>query len=138
MATPAIGSVTRWSPTQISPASTRQQAVDAAQQRGLAAARRADHGDDLALADLEVDVAEDFERAVVLAEALDADARLRPLRRRGSHVRMRRRLARHSAACDCRFRRLDLGPIVGGLLGPLSASSVSKPGAIEPSVPARI
>ena len=54
----------------------RHQAVDAAQQRGLAAAGRADDGDDLALADVEVDVAEDFERAVVLAQAAHADARL--------------------------------------------------------------
>ncbi len=54
----------------------RDQAVDAAQQRGLAAARRADDGDDLAVADVEIDVAEDFERAVMLAEALDADTRL--------------------------------------------------------------
>ena len=53
----------------------RQQAVDAAQQRGLAAAGRADNRDDLALADVEVDVAEYFERAVVLAESADADAR---------------------------------------------------------------
>ena len=52
----------------------RQQAVDAAQQRGLAAARRPDDCDDLALTDVEIDVAEDFERAVVLAQAADADA----------------------------------------------------------------
>ena len=45
----------------------RQQAVDAAQQRGLAAAGWADNGNDLALADIEVDVAEHFERAVILA-----------------------------------------------------------------------
>ena len=53
----------------------RQQAVDAAQQRGLAASRRADNGDDLALADVEVDIAEHFERAVILAEAAHADSR---------------------------------------------------------------
>ena len=53
----------------------RQQPVDAAQQRRLAAAGRPDDGDDLALTDVEVDVAEHFERAVALAEALDADAR---------------------------------------------------------------
>ena len=47
----------------------RHQAVDAAQQRGLAAAGRADDGDDLALADVEIDVAEDLERAVALADA---------------------------------------------------------------------
>jgi len=54
----------------------RQQSVDTAQQRGLAAAGRADDGDDLALADFEVDVAEHFERAVMLAQSLDANARL--------------------------------------------------------------
>ena len=43
--------------------------------RGLAAARRSDHRDDLALADIEVDVAEHFERAVALAEPAHADAR---------------------------------------------------------------
>ena len=53
----------------------RQQAVDAAQKRCLAAAGRADDGDDLAFADVEVDVAENFERAVALAETVDADAR---------------------------------------------------------------
>ena len=43
-------------------------------QRGLAAAGWADDRNDLALADVEVDIAEDFERAVVLAEAADANA----------------------------------------------------------------
>ena len=52
----------------------RQQAVDAPQERGLAAAGRSDDRDDLALTDVEIDVAEDFERAVVLAQAADADA----------------------------------------------------------------
>ena len=56
----------------------RQQAVDAAQQRGLAAARWADDGDDLALAELEVDAAEHFERAVPLGKSADADARRGP------------------------------------------------------------
>ena len=54
----------------------RQQAVDAAQERGLAAARRSDDRDDLALTDVKIDVAEYFERTVVLAQAADADARL--------------------------------------------------------------
>ncbi len=40
----------------------RQQPVDAAQQRGLAAAGRADDRDDLAFAHVEVDVAEHFQR----------------------------------------------------------------------------
>ena len=52
----------------------RDQAVDAAQQRGLAAAGRADDGDDLALADLEIDTAEDFKRPVALGQALHTDA----------------------------------------------------------------
>ena len=89
MATPAIGSVTRSLADPDLARVVRQQAVDAAQQRGLAAAGRADHGDDFALADLEVDVAEDFERAVVLAEPFDADARL------GAHA------ARRSKAAAC-------------------------------------
>jgi hypothetical protein len=53
----------------------RQQTVDATQQRGLAAAGRTDDGNDFALADIEVDVTEYFERAVILAEAADANAR---------------------------------------------------------------
>ncbi len=54
----------------------RQQAVDAPQERGLTAARRSDDCDDLALTDVKIDVTEDFEGAVVLAQAADADARL--------------------------------------------------------------
>ena len=53
----------------------RQQPINATEQRGLAAAGRADDGDDLALGHLEVDVAEDFERAVALGQSFDADAR---------------------------------------------------------------
>jgi hypothetical protein len=53
------------------------EAVDAAQQRGLAAARGTDQGHDLALAHLEIDAAEHLERAVALGEAGDADARTR-------------------------------------------------------------
>ena len=48
--------------------------VDASQQRCLAAAGRADDGDDLALADVELDTAENFEIAVVLGQSLDANA----------------------------------------------------------------
>ncbi len=90
----------------------RQQAVDAAQQRGLAATGRADHGEDFARADLEVDVAEDFERAVVLAQPFDADARL------GAH---RRGIqggggdGAHATSCGRLGRQLR--PIIGGLLG---------------------
>ena len=54
----------------------RQQAVDATQQRGLAAAGRPDDGDDFTLGDVEIDVAEYFERAVTLGQPLDADTRL--------------------------------------------------------------
>src|SRR4029079_11018712 len=53
----------------------RQQAVDTAQQRGLAAAGGAADREVFAFADIEVDVAEDLERAVTLAEPLDADTR---------------------------------------------------------------
>ena len=49
----------------------RQQAVDAAQQRGLAAPRRPDNGDDLALSDIEVDAAKHLERAVTLRQRSD-------------------------------------------------------------------
>ena len=71
----------------------RDQAVDAAQHRGLAAARRADHREDFALADVEVDVAEHFERAVALAEPAT--------RMRGSALHPRGCADAHSAACDC-------------------------------------
>ena len=60
MATPAIGSVTRCVADADVAGIDRQQAVDAAQQRGLAAAGRADDRDDFALADIEVDVAENL------------------------------------------------------------------------------
>ena len=69
MATPAIGSVDALVADPDFAGIVRQQSVDAAQQRGLAAAGRADDGDDLALADVEIDVTEHFERAVTLAEA---------------------------------------------------------------------
>src|SRR5262249_34989321 len=76
--------------------------VDAAQKRRLAAAGRADDGDDLTRADIEVDVAEDFERAVVLAQSAHANARL-PRRRLRSRDRpyggCRPLLICHSAAC---------------------------------------
>jgi hypothetical protein len=52
----------------------RQQTVDTAKQRGLATARWADDCDYLALADVKVDLAENFERTVVLAESTDTDA----------------------------------------------------------------
>jgi hypothetical protein len=45
----------------------RQQTVDATQQRGLAAAGWTDNCNDFALADIEVDVAEHFKRAVILS-----------------------------------------------------------------------
>ena len=74
MATPAIGAVDALAVDQDLAAVDRQQAVDAAQQGGLAAARRADNGDDFARSDLEIDVAEHFERAVTFAQATNADA----------------------------------------------------------------
>src|SRR6185437_4175894 len=78
----------------------RDQAVDAAQKRGLAAARRTDDGDDLARTDVEVDITEHLERSVVLAEAVDANAWLADrVERRGSGGRGG--LHAHSAACDC-------------------------------------
>jgi hypothetical protein len=48
--------------------------VDRAQQRRLAAAAGADDRDDLALADLEVDVLEHAQRAELLRDAVDLDA----------------------------------------------------------------
>jgi hypothetical protein len=48
------------------------QAGDDAQQRGLAAARRAEEADELALADRQVDVAQGDESAEVLGNPLDA------------------------------------------------------------------
>ena len=45
----------------------RQQTVDATQQRGLAAAGRTNNCNDFALPDIEVDVSEHFERAVILS-----------------------------------------------------------------------
>ena len=48
---PAIGSVTALAVAPDFAGVDRKQTVDAAQQRGLAAARRADDGDDLALAE---------------------------------------------------------------------------------------
>src|SRR6185503_3900277 len=63
------------------------EAVDAAEERGLAAARGADEGDDLALAHLEIDLVEYLERAVTLGEPRDADTgvgwRHSPVGRRG-------------------------------------------------------
>ena len=73
----------------------RDQPVNAAQHRGLAAAGRPDHRDDLAFADVEVDVAEHFERAVALAEAAHTDAR------RAARGALQRRRWAHSAACVC-------------------------------------
>ena len=52
----------------------RLEQVDAAQERRLAAARRADEADDLVLGDVEVDAAQDLERAERLVEALDRRA----------------------------------------------------------------
>ena len=83
MATPAIGSVDASVADPDLAGVVRQQTVDAAQQRGLAAAGGPDDGDDLALADIEVDVAEHFERAVALGQAFDANARS-PVAARGA------------------------------------------------------
>ena len=49
----------------------RLEQVDAAQERGLARARRADEADDLVLGDHEVDPAQDLELAERLVQALD-------------------------------------------------------------------
>ena len=91
----------------------RQQAVDAAQQGRLAAAGRADNGHDLARPDLEIDVAEDLERAVVLAETLNADAGFTPAGRggRGGAGGNRRLRRTHAAArsADSGQNRYDIG-----------------------------
>ena len=73
---PGSGAVTRSPSMSILPREGAIRPSMQRKQRGLAAARGADDGDDLAVADFEIDVAEDFKRAVVLAETLDADARL--------------------------------------------------------------
>src|SRR5262245_11216424 len=80
----------------------RQQAVDAAQKRGLAATRGTDDCDDLAFSHVKVDVAEHFERAVAFSQIPDTNAWLlfgalhgwgRP------DGGLRRCLTGHSAAC---------------------------------------
>src|SRR5450631_1651948 len=79
----------------------RQQAVDAAQQRGLAATGRPDYGDDLAFGHVEIDIAEHFERAVTLGQPLDANTGLAcgTLRSGWANGGYRRWLIYHSAAC---------------------------------------
>src|SRR5262249_52901272 len=82
----------------------RNEAIDTTQQRGLAAAGGADDRHDLALADREVDAAEDLERAVVLGEIGDADARAGAPDRNGRTRPLTRGqrpwlLDGHSAAC---------------------------------------
>ena len=49
------------------------EAVDAAQERGLAGAGRSDHADDLAGVDVDVDAAQDVVLTEVLGETLDVD-----------------------------------------------------------------
>ena len=62
----------------------RLEQVDAAQERRLARSRRADEADDLVLGDVEVDAAQDLERAERLVQALDraAPRRVHRARRR--------------------------------------------------------
>jgi hypothetical protein len=79
----------------------RQQAVNATQERGLAAPRRADDREYLALAHVKVDIAEDFKRAVALCQTADANAwfGFTVLRGRSSSDSGHRRcLVGHSAA----------------------------------------
>ena len=68
----------------------RLEQVDAAKERGLAGARRADQADDLVLVDGEVDAAQHLDLAEGLVDVLDAQ--------RGAHAsasrRRRRRLGR--------------------------------------------
>ena len=59
--------------TMIRPDIDGLQQVDAAEQRGLAGARRADEAHDLVLRDGEVDAAQDLERAERLVQALDPE-----------------------------------------------------------------
>ena len=58
----------------------RLQAVDAAQQRGLAAARGADQADDLVRLDVEAEALEHLEGAVALVDVLDLDQGHQPPR----------------------------------------------------------
>ena len=62
----------------------RLEQVDAAQERRLARARRADQADDLVLGDVEVDPAQHLELAEGLVQALDARARGAGFSRSGS------------------------------------------------------
>ena len=75
MATPGSGAVTRSPSTVKLAARWRDQPIDAAEQRGLAATGRTDDGDDLVAADVEIDVAKDLKRAVMHAKLIKADAR---------------------------------------------------------------
>ena len=70
---PAIGDVLA---VEEDPAGVdRLEQVDAAQQRRLAGARRADQADDLVRGDFQVDPAQDRDLVERLVEALDADGR---------------------------------------------------------------
>ena len=63
--------------TTIRPAVDRLEQVDAAEERRLARARRADQADDLVLGEREVDAPQHLEPAERLAERLDASAAVR-------------------------------------------------------------
>ena len=88
MATPAIGSVDALIADQISPASNGSRP---SMQRSSVVLPQPD-GPTMATisrsADVEVDVAEHFERAVMLAQALDANARARRRHACGADGRM--------------------------------------------------
>src|SRR5262249_52488545 len=118
----------------------RQKPVDAAQEGGLAAARGTDNCNDLALTDVEVDIAEDLESPVALAQAADANPWLTfgDLRGRGGSDGGRRHcLTGHSAACFAGLPFI-VAQWSSDCFERFKASRVSKPCAIEPSVPAKI
>ena len=83
----------------------RQQAINATQERGLAAPRRPHDCDDLALAYVKVDVSEYFERAVAFCQSADPNAwfSFTARGRSSSNSGHRRCLIGHSAACFAGF-----------------------------------
>ena len=82
----------------------RLEQVDAAQERGLAAPRRADEADDLVLGDVEVDAAQDLQLAEGLVEPLDRERRRRVRRRSPGTRRAARPVARDQPVREPRER----------------------------------
>src|SRR5262249_39392045 len=100
-----------------------EQPVDVAQERRLAAARRADDRDALAVPDLEVDALEDTEVAELHREPLDLDTGAARLRRRGRHVLRR---GRHLPSRRNHGRKCFVAASIVALIAtPISASMIT-------------